>query len=50
MILPHARLVTVDNAAHVPWIEAPEAVFGAIKTFLNGAWPETAQKVESLTP
>ena len=48
MILPDARLVTVDNAAHVPWIEVPERVFGAIETFLNGAWPEAAEVVESL--
>jgi pimeloyl-ACP methyl ester carboxylesterase len=48
MILPDARLVTVDNAAHVPWIEAPERVFGSIATFLDGAWPEMAEKVKSL--
>ena len=30
-----ARLVTVDNAAHVPWIEDPQAVLGAIETFLD---------------
>lgn len=41
--LPNARLVTMDEAAHVPWIEAPETVYGAIRTFLNGAWPETAE-------
>ncbi len=46
--LPNARLVTVDQAAHAPWIEAPEEVFGAIETFLAGAWPESAEKVESL--
>jgi proline iminopeptidase len=46
--LPDARLVTVENAAHVPWIEAPERVFGAVETFLGGAWPETAEKVEVL--
>ena len=46
--LPDARLVTVENAAHVPWIEAPEIVFGAIETFLDGAWPEAAQTVTSL--
>jgi pimeloyl-ACP methyl ester carboxylesterase len=34
--LPNARLVTVEGAAHVPWIEAPEKVFGAIETFLDG--------------
>ncbi len=29
-------------------IEAPKRVFGAIETFLNGAWPEAAEMVESL--
>ena len=48
MQLPNARLVTVDNAAHAPWIEAPELVFGSIRTFLDGAWPEAAEKVTSL--
>jgi proline iminopeptidase len=44
--LPDARLVTVENAAHVPWIEDPVKVFGAVETFLGGAWPETAETVE----
>lgn len=48
MQLPDARLVTVDNAAHAPWIEAPDLVFGSIKTFLDGAWPETGEFVTSL--
>jgi proline iminopeptidase len=43
--LPNARLLAVDNAAHAPWIEAPELVFGSISAFLNGAWPETAEIV-----
>ncbi len=43
--LPDARLLTVANAAHIPWIEAPELVFGAVKTFLDGSWPERAEKV-----
>ena len=47
--LPNARLVTVDEAAHAPWIENPDQVFGAITTFLNGAWPE-AEEVQSLEP
>jgi proline iminopeptidase len=44
-LLPDARLLTVDNAAHVPWIEAPELVFGAVETFLGGAWPTTARRL-----
>ena len=35
--LPNARLVTLDNAAHAPWMEYPDAVFGAGETFA-GAW------------
>ncbi len=50
LLLPNARLVTVNAAAHAPWIEAPERVFGSIEAFLNGAWPEAAEKVESLVP
>jgi hypothetical protein len=34
--------------AHAPWIEAPEKVLGPIGTFLNGTWPEAAEKVEAL--
>lgn len=35
-LLPNARLVTVDNAGHAPWIETPETVFGSIEAFLDG--------------
>lgn len=50
LMLPNARLITVENAAHVPWIEAPETVFGAIRTFLDGKWPEAAEEVTSVDP
>jgi proline iminopeptidase len=43
MRFPNARLLTVENAAHAPWIEAPELVLDSIGTFLDGAWPEMAQ-------
>ena len=46
-LLPNARLVTVENAGHAPWIEAPETVFGAIDAFLAGRWPDAAQRVEA---
>jgi proline iminopeptidase len=45
MRLPDARLVTVENAAHAPWIEAPELAFASIQTFLDGAWPEAGKIV-----
>ena len=46
--LPNARLITVDNAAHVPWIEDPDKVFGAISAFLDGGWPPSAERVTTL--
>ena len=50
MVLPNARLLTIPKAAHVPWIEEPERVFGAIATFLDGAWLEGVEKVAALEP
>jgi pimeloyl-ACP methyl ester carboxylesterase len=47
LLWPDARLVTVKNAAHAPWIEGPQ-VLEDIQTFLNGAWPEQARKVTAL--
>jgi pimeloyl-ACP methyl ester carboxylesterase len=43
--LPNARLLTVPGAAHMPWIDQPALVLGAIETFLNGAWPMSAERV-----
>lgn len=43
--LPNARLLTIAGAAHLSWVEAPEIIFPAIDLFLNGKWPEAAEKV-----
>jgi proline iminopeptidase len=48
MMLPNARLLSVENAGHAPWVEAEELVFGAIEQFLGGTWPEGARKVMSM--
>jgi pimeloyl-ACP methyl ester carboxylesterase len=32
---PHARLLTVEQAAHAPWIESPGLVFDGIRRFLD---------------
>jgi pimeloyl-ACP methyl ester carboxylesterase len=40
--LPNARLLTIAEAAHAPWVEAPATVFDAIDRFLRGDWPEDA--------
>jgi pimeloyl-ACP methyl ester carboxylesterase len=41
-MLPNGRLLTVDNAGHMPWIEKPGDVFDAVQTFLDGSWPIAA--------
>jgi pimeloyl-ACP methyl ester carboxylesterase len=48
LMLPNARLLTVEDAAHAPWIESPEQVLWPIETFFEGSWPDRAQKVEAL--
>jgi pimeloyl-ACP methyl ester carboxylesterase len=49
-LLPQARLLTIEGGSHFPWIEAPEKVFGAIRTFLGGQWPDEAEKVTKVDP
>jgi pimeloyl-ACP methyl ester carboxylesterase len=49
-MLPHARLISVEKAGHAPWVEASELVFGSMRTFLTGSWPEAAEKVTTLEP
>jgi pimeloyl-ACP methyl ester carboxylesterase len=43
--LPDARLLTVRGAAHMPWLDEPALVFGAIDAFLGGHWPGGASVV-----
>ena len=40
---PNARILSLENVAHAPWIERPDAVFPAIRDFLAGAWPSNSQ-------
>jgi pimeloyl-ACP methyl ester carboxylesterase len=44
-LLPNARLVTVQGAAHQAFAERPEVVRPAIDEFLRGDWPADAEKV-----
>ncbi len=46
--LRNARLLTIKGGSHFPWVESPEIVFSSIRTFLNGGWPDRAEKVESV--
>jgi proline iminopeptidase len=36
---PNARLLSIEGAGHMPWLEQPDVVLGAIETFLGGSWP-----------
>jgi proline iminopeptidase len=42
---PNARLLVMPNIGHFPTVEAPDAFFGAVETFLSGSWPEGAREV-----
>ncbi len=48
MLLPNARLLTIEGGAHQSFSEFPEIVFPAIRAFLNGKWPSAAEKVITL--
>lgn len=45
LMFPNARLLTVHQAGHAPWVESPDLVFDAIETFLDGQWPAAAERV-----
>jgi pimeloyl-ACP methyl ester carboxylesterase len=50
MSLPNARLITLEDVSHAPWIEAADEVSLAMERFLDGQWPESAELVQSLEP
>jgi pimeloyl-ACP methyl ester carboxylesterase len=43
-LLRNARLVSIANAGHAPWIESPEATFASLRTFLAGRWTDTTKQ------
>lgn len=47
-LLPNSRLITIDRAAHMSWVEFPEIVFPSIDVFLNGQWPKEAESVRTI--
>lgn len=47
MELGNARLLSVKDGGHAPWIESPE-VIGSMETFLSGSWPDGAERIEAL--
>lgn len=44
--LPDSILIRVPGAGHLPWLEEPALVSGAIDLFLRGEWPEEALKAD----
>ena len=44
-LLPDARLVVLQGAAHQAFAERPEVVRAAVDEFLQGKWPATAEQV-----
>ena len=48
MMLPNARLLTIEGAAHQLTADAPEVVLPAIEAFVAGHWPAKAERVTRL--
>jgi pimeloyl-ACP methyl ester carboxylesterase len=48
LTLPNARLLTIKNGAHQSFDEFPKIVIPAVRTFLDGQWPNAAQQITSL--
>ncbi len=44
-VLPDARLLTLDDAAHNSWADEPDVVLSAIQQFLGGTWPAAAERL-----
>jgi proline iminopeptidase len=43
--LGNARLLVVEQAGHMPFVEQPEVFYPAVDTFLKGEWPENTEVV-----
>jgi len=46
-LLPNARLLTIEDGCHAPWIEERDLVLDAMRTFLDGAWPAASERLSS---
>jgi pimeloyl-ACP methyl ester carboxylesterase len=46
--LPNALLLVLPNVGHFPYLEAPDAFFGAVEQFLRDEWPDDARPPDIL--
>lgn len=44
--MPNARLLTIEDSGHFPFVEQPEVFFLAADEFLRGDWPRDAHPVD----
>lgn len=45
--LPNARLLTLPEIGHFPYLESPDPFFSAVVEFVSGGWPVDAENVGS---
>jgi proline iminopeptidase len=45
--LPDARLLTLPDIGHFPYLESPDQFFSAVRRFVRGGWPAEAERVDS---
>src|SRR5262249_42422482 len=38
------RLLLIQNAGHMNWLDRPDAVIAALHEFFTGSWPASAQR------
>lgn len=43
--LPNARLLWIEDAGLFPWLEKPDRVLAALRTFYQGTWPDGAIQI-----
>lgn len=41
--MPNSRLLWIEEAGLLPWVERPDLVFPALATFYGGSWPSAAR-------
>lgn len=45
--LPQGKILIINDAGHLPWLEKQESFYKAVDIFLSGNWPASAIKINN---